>query len=68
MFSSQIDNQARRDCNTSQLRPNQDQHTHTHLSVLGASDVHQGLGSRMDHIQQLQDGGAIIGDGGLTYT
>lgn len=43
-------------------------HTHTsHLSILGASDVHQGLGSRVDYIQQFQDGGSIIGDRGLTW-
>lgn len=39
-----------------------------HLSILGAGDVHQGLGGGVDHIQQFQDGGAIIGDGGLAFT
>lgn len=39
----------------------------SHLSILGASDVHQGLGCRVDHIQQLQYGGSIIGDCGLTW-
>lgn len=37
-----------------------------HLSVLGASDVHQSFGRRVNHIQQFQDGGSIVGDCGLS--
>lgn len=37
----------------------------SHLCILGLCNVHQGLGSRMNHIQELQDGGPIIGDGGF---
>ncbi|KAF3836929.1 hypothetical protein F7725_004393, partial [Dissostichus mawsoni] len=33
------------------------------LSSQEAGDVHQGLGCRVNHIQQFQDGGSIIGDG-----
>lgn len=38
-----------------------------HLSILGERDVNKGLGCRVDHIQQLHDGGTVIGDGSLAF-
>jgi len=37
----------------------------SHLGILRLGNVHQSLCSRMDHVQQLHDGGAVVADGGL---
>ena len=41
-------------------------HTQTaHLSILGACNVYQGFGCRMNHVQQFQDRCSVIGDRAL---
>lgn len=37
-----------------------------YLSILRPGNVHQGFCSRLDNVQELHDGGSVIGDGHLT--
>lgn len=37
----------------------------SYLGILRLGDVHQRLRGRVDNVQELQDGGAVIRDGGF---